>query len=419
MFRRTLGAAVAVALLTTGLSYAAIERPREGCTRRVVDGENDAKYSLSTTGNVRDPRDPSVPAIDIVSVTLRHTEAAFEVHLRLKDLSGAFQPHETAYRYDVRFKNGDGTEILLQAMRSNATWDGTPARATGASQYPQGQFTVGTSVPTKFTDVAADVDATTGWIVFTVPAAEFAKAFSGGVSDGAALTGITADTFAYIPGTGAGVIRPADTASSADPLQGTYRVGEDPCFGPPPAVLSTTLTAPRVPFGDATALSAKLVSEAGAPLAGKPVRFAVTGEPVRTATTDANGVARTSFTPTQPAKAYPLTISFAGDATDGRVTLSGLSVTVVAEATRLAALKAVKTSVTGRTVSTTLTDDDGKALGRQQVAWYAGSKKLATTATTARGVATYKGAKAGQTLVAKFGGLTGRYAASASRPRKV
>jgi hypothetical protein len=416
MFRRTLGAAGAVALLATGVATA-VERPRESCARRVVDDEGDAKYTLSSVGNLKDPRDPSVAAIDVLSVTLRHTGTVFEAHLRLKDLAAAFQQHETAYRWDVRFKTADDTEVLFQTMRTNETWDNTPLRATGASQYPRGQFAVG-STTTNFTDVLADVDPATGWIVFTVPAAEFAKAFSGG-AEGATVTGITAETFAYIPGTGASAIRAADTATSTEPARGTWRVGDDYCFGPPPAALTTTLTAPKVAYGDALPLTATLRNEAGQPLAGKRVTFAVSGERVLTATTDAQGLARAVYTPAKPAGRYPLTVEFAGDATDGKARLAAPPVTVVTEATRLSALTVKKTSASGRAVGTTLTDDDGKPLGGQPVVWYAAGKKAATTTTNARGVATWTGAKAGQSVVARFAGAAGRYAAAASKARTV
>ena len=419
MTRRTLGLTLAVALLATGgVSSADVERPRDVCPRRVTDIEDDAKYTLSSTGDLKDPRDPSVAAIDITSVTLRHTADALEAHLKVKSMAAAFASHETAYRYDVKFESADGTAFLLQAMRTNGTWDATPAKATGSSQYPLGQFTVGTTI-TKFVGVTAPVDPATSWVVFSVPKAEFAKAFPTGVSDGTVLKAISAETFAYIPGTGAAAIRQADTASATDPLQNTYKVGDDYCFGPPPAVLTTTLTAPKVSYSDSIPLSATLKSEAGTALAGKSVQFAVAGEPVRTATTNASGVATTTYTPTRPAGTYALTITFAGDATDGRTQLTGISVTVRTEPTKLAALKSTKTSATARTVTTTLSDDDSHVLAGHKVEWWANGKKMTTTNTDSKGRATYKGAKAGQTIVAKYAGVTGKYVATSSKALKL
>jgi hypothetical protein len=416
MFRRVLGAAVAATLLAAGAA-AAFERPRDGCARQVADPEGDAKYTLSTTGNVKDPRDQSVDALDVRGVAVRHAGDVFEAHVRLKSLSGAFGAHETAYRYDVKFQNADGTKMVLQAMRTNTTWDATPAKASGGSGYPEGSYTVGQTI-TKFVGVKSDIDAAGGWVTITVPKDEFAKAFSAGVSQGTAVTGITAETYAYIPGTGAAAVRLADTATSADPAQSTYRVGDDYCFGPPPAALTTTLTAPRVAYGDSVALQATLRNEAGEALAGKTVQFSVAGV-TRPATTNAGGVATTTFTPAKAAGRYPLTITFPGDETDGRATLTGVSVTVVAETTRLAALKATRTSATARSVTTTLTDDDGRAVPGQKVEWWAGGKRVATTTTDTKGRTTYAGARSGQSVVAKHPGVAGRYLASASRPLTV
>jgi hypothetical protein len=417
---RTLGAVLAVAALLApgGVATADPEHPRAACAQRVNDAEGDGKYTLSTTGNVKDPRDPSVDAIDVTSVTLRYTGDALEAHLRLKSLAGAFGTYETAYRYDVTFASADGTTFLLQAMRDSPTWGPTPAKATGSSQYPLASFTVGATT-TRFTGVTAPVDVAGGWVVISVPAAELAKAFGTPVGAGTTLTGVSAQTYAYIPGTGAAAIRPADVATSAEAAQSTYTVGDDYCFGPPPASLATTLTAPRVAYGDGVPLSATLTSEAGTPLAGKPVRFAVAGEPVRTATTGANGVATVTFVSTGPAGAYPLTISFDGDATDGHATFRGVSVTVVAEKTRLAVLTWTRTSATARTVTTVLSDDDGHVLAGQKVEWWVNGKRVTTTTTTSRGKAAFTGAKAGQSVVAKYAGVTGKYVATVTKAAKV
>jgi hypothetical protein len=139
---------------------------------------------------------------------------------------------------------------------------------------------------------------------------------------------------------------------------------------------------------------------------------------VRTGTTDANGLAAVSYLPGRAAGTYPLVITFAGDATDGRATLRGPTVTVLVEGTGLAALKSARNG-TARTVTTTLTDDDAHAVAGQPVEWWANGKRVATTTTDAHGKATYAKAAAGQSVVAKYPGLTGKYAAATTKALKV
>lgn len=415
MIRRLLGAALLTVLVTAGASSAATERPRAGCTRGLTDVEGDGKYSLSS--GVNDPRNTSTDAIDITNVTMRYTGTAFEVHLKAKSMTAAFGAHETAYRWDVTFENANGAKMSVAAMRTNGVYDTvSTTKAPNADSYPNGKFTIGTAT-TGFTGTTANVDTATGWVVWTIPAEEFAKAFTGPV-DGAQLTKVAAQSYAYIPGVGTATTREADAATSTDPAQSTYTVGDDYCFGPPPAVLTSTLNAPKVAFGDSIPLTATLKSDAGTALAGKQVQFAVTGEPVKTGTTNAAGLATVSFTPAKGAGTYPLTITFAGDATDGKAKLTGINVTVLVETTKLAAIKATSTSATARTVTTTLTDNDAKPV-TGKVEWWANGKKVATTSTDGKGKATYKGAKAGQTIVAKYAGIAGKYAPSASKPLKL
>jgi large repetitive protein len=66
-------------------------------------------------------------------------------------------------------------------------------------------------------------------------------------------------------------------------------------------------------YDDPAALAARLTrTDDGAPVAGKLVAFAMGAESC-SQTTDANGVAACSVTPSEPAGTYPLTASFAGD----------------------------------------------------------------------------------------------------------
>jgi hypothetical protein len=421
MSRRLAGTTFVTVTLLAGApsSFAAVDHPRTVCAQRVSDADGDGKYAFYGTGgtNVNDPRNVSIDALDIVSVTLRHTAAGMEAHLKIKNLTGAFSAYETGYRYDVTFENADGAKFLLQALRPNPQWSAVSLLAVPTPNiYPRGSYSVGATT-TGFTGVTNDIDVAGGWIVVTVPGDQFDKAFSTPVTDGVRLTKIAAATFAYLPAVvGFTYTRPADTTLASDVA---YTVGDDFCFGPPPAALSA-FGAPDLQVSDSTTFTATLVSEAGEKLAGKTVEFTVAGEPgmPRKGVTDANGVARATYTATLPAGSYPVTVVFPGDETDGKARLTG-TVGVTAEGTKFGPLKVAKPTATTRTVTAPLLDDDNHPVGAQKVDWYVNGKKVATVATDAKGQSVYKGAKQGQTVQARFAGVPGRYLASVSKTAKV
>lgn len=428
MFRRTLGSTAAVALIVTaGVSFAAVEAPRAGCARLLTDIPGDARYTISTTGNVADPRNQSIDGLDIETVTLRDTATDIEGYLKIKTGSPSFAAYEMAYRYDVLFKNGDGTTFVVGAMLASPTVTSAPAgqrqtMAAGYSEYPKFWYQfAGSTLWNKISPekIKAEVDTATGWIAVRVPKEEMAKGFvATTLGPGTRFTDITAETYAVIPGSGAAVNRIADTASSTDPVTNTYRVGDPYCFGPPPATLTIGAPTYRVQFGDGVAVSAKLLNEAGNPVAGKTVSFSIPGDTAKTAVTNASGVATATFVTSRPAATYPLTATFAGDTTDGKATATG-SLIVSTEVTKLAPLKSTRTSSTGRSVTTALTDDDGKPVTGQRIDWYVNGKKVASSTTDGAGKVTYKGAKAGQTVQAKYAGTTGKYRSATGAPLKV
>jgi hypothetical protein len=419
MSRRAVVPALAAALAATAPSaFAAVEHPRAACAQRVNDAEGDGKYALYGVGstNVNDPRDPSVDALDIVNVNLRYTAGGMETHLKVKGLGGAFGAHETGYRYDVAFESADGTKFLFQALRTNPQWDAVSLLKTPTpANYPGATYTVG-STATRFTGVTGEVDVASGWIVVTVPAAEFGKAFGDAVKDGVTLTKVSAATFAYLPAViGFTYTRPADSTLASDQ---SYTVGDDFCFGPPPAALGA-FGAADVQFTDATTLTATLKGEAGDAIEGKTVEFAVAGEPGAPlrGVTDADGVARVTYKPSLPAGTYPVNVVFPGDETDGRARLTG-SVVVKAEGTRFGPLKVGKPSSTTRTVTATLLDDDKHAVNGQKVEWWVNGKRAATLATDGKGVSVFKAAKPGQSVQAKLVAVAGRFLAAAAGPVK-
>jgi hypothetical protein len=163
----------------------------------------------------------------------------------------------------------------------------------------------------------------------------------------------------------------------------------------------------KTQFSDAAAVKAKLVSAAGAPLVGKTVTFTLAGK-TATGTTGADGVASATLDPGVVAgTAYTLVAAFAGDSSAGAATVS-TPFTVTVEATKLT-LKVVK-SGSARTVYATLKDDDGKALAGQPVTWYINGKKISTPTTNSAGQVVLKTAKPTQTVMAKFAGVSGKYA---------
>ena len=154
----------------------------------------------------------------------------------------------------------------------------------------------------------------------------------------------------------------------------------------------------------------------------KQVDFAITGDPAgtKTGTTDANGVATVTIATGLKASGtpYPVTVTFAGDATDGKAKLTG-TILVTPEKTVFAPLAVARPSATTRTVTATLTDDDKKPLAAQKVEWLVNGKKVATLTTDAKGKSVYKGAKPGQLVQARFVAVSGKYLGALSNKPKV
>jgi uncharacterized repeat protein (TIGR01451 family) len=140
-------------------------------------------------------------------------------------------------------------------------------------------------------------------------------------------------------------------------------------------VQPTTLTVSPATgdFADATTVSAVLtLSTTSAPIAGKSVTLTLNGVESCTATTDATGTAACAVTPGEPAGTYPLTASFAGDATYGASNGSSTFV-VTLEETALSYTGDVS-AVNGQpmTLSGVLTTD-GAPLSGRTVAFALGS----------------------------------------------
>jgi hypothetical protein len=85
-------------------------------------------------------------------------------------------------------------------------------------------------------------------------------------------------------------------------------------------------------FNDPATVAAVLTDSTG-PLAGRTVTFSLNGAETCSGTTNASGAASCSLTPHEPAGSYPLTASFAGDATDLGATATATFVVTLEETT--------------------------------------------------------------------------------------
>jgi hypothetical protein len=413
------GIATAVlATVATGLVPAsaatAPELPRAVCTHRVADSTGDAFFDPGGT-TVADGVTGPVPAADITGLDLRVTGDAVEAFLGIVSLpaNGSGMPaYSGTYRYLVTF-TAKGKAVTLGAELVNPTW--TSAKPSDSASYPMAN--VGTThVAGATAGFYPGAGANPGYVGWVLPRAAFETLLGAPLADGDTITALYGKTESHAPG--AGTSSPLDdtTVPAADAV---WTVGDDYCFGAPPAQLSD-ITLPDTQYGDTAELDAVLSDEDGAGLAGKPVTFAFGGTsiaPVR-ATTDADGVASVMWPVSVPAGTYTVTVAFAGDAEAGKAKDTG-TMTITVERTSFGPLAVARTNNTARTVTATLLDDDKKPVAGQKVDWYVNGKKVATVPTAAAGKSVYKGAKAGQTVQAKFAGAAGRYVAAASKPAKV
>jgi hypothetical protein len=117
-------------------------------------------------------------------------------------------------------------------------------------------------------------------------------------------------------------ISPVDQTVSDVPV--TVSFGGDVFNSPATTTTSAVVTEPTTltvhsstgDFADATTVSGVLTdTNTNKPISGEPVKLTLDNKESCTATTDASGTASCSLTPSEPAATYPLTGTFAGDAT--------------------------------------------------------------------------------------------------------
>lgn len=414
MFRRTTIASVAAACMLSGLAGANAdvtgnpppsEMPRAACPRRLVDPEGDAKWPAALGPNAQ-----AMDGLDINGVLLRLTPDQLQVFMSVKDLVEPARMPLTAgaFGYNTTFKFGDILFTFKYMEKSSqAPWSSDPTASTG---YPVGG--TGTGGATPLPGRTGDAYYDTNFVVFTAPRSSVEAVVQAPIVDTNQFTSITATAIHYIDQSQT-IVDTLDVPAA----QAAYTVGDDYCFGAPPGTLSDLVT-PAAVFTDPVTLSAKLVNEAGAPVAGKPVRFTVAGEKAPlTGTTNADGVATVSYAPALGAGTYAVEALFAGDTEVGKAKLAG-TIVVTAETSAFGPLAVARPSATTRTLIATLADNDKHLVAGQKVDWYVNGKKLATVATDSKGRSVYKGAKPGQTVQAKYVGLAGKYTAAASKAVK-
>jgi hypothetical protein len=418
MFRRsTVLAAVAACALagmpgahaafpTTG-NPAPAEMPRANCSHRLIDPENDAKWPAQA-GTQAQP----VDGTDINGVLLRLTPEQLQVFVSLKKLSapGSMPLTASAFAYEVTFKYGTtGFYFGLMENNTQAPWSAAP---TASTSYPRAN--TGATLSTEMAGATADMYVDKNYVVWTVARSSIETAVGGPIADGDQFTNVTAQTLHFV-----GSTKSTDDSLDVTAANAKFTVGDDYCFGAPPATLSD-LVAPTAVYTDPVTLSAKLVNEAGAPVAGKPVQFTVAGEAPLTGTTGDDGIAKVTYVPTKVgAGTYAVNVLFPGDAEVGKAKLTGGTIVVTTETAVFGALKVAKPSATTRTVTATLLDNDKRPIAGQKVDWYVNGKKVATYVTNSKGQSVYKAAKPTQTVLAKFAGVAGKYTAAAAKAVKV
>lgn len=425
MSRRVVGSTLVAASLLIGTNgaLAAYQAPLADCAT-VKDGTSDAilDYSPVPTQSEPDPRGASASnsSVDITGVTMRVTDDRVLAYMKVNHIN-AFSPQEAAFEYDITIVKGvkklSATSFL---DNSNPAYDNAPSKQSKAGNPRVTAQTGATGAPADLKDVKGEIDSTRNLVVVSMARAEVEAFLGAPIMDGDqfALSGATAVTIGpYLVG---GSRHKADFAPDnvgTNPgTPGTYTVGQDDCFAPAKLVVNAV----KVQYGDVTTLVAALTDDTGAKLADRTVHFSVAGDTreLATATTDDEGIAKLPYTALVSVGAHAITATFGGDDVAGRGVGTAM-LTASLETAKLGALGVGKAG-TGRSITVTLTDDDRTPIAGQKVDWYVNGRKAGTTTTASNGkTAAFKGAKAGQTVQAKFAGVPGKYGTAASPATKV
>lgn len=394
--------------------------PRLGCTHAINDAPGDAHPDFTGLGS--SPL-PSNDGLDLEMADVRLTATQLQVFLAIKRIPAptAMAANEETYRYSINFAYG-GKTFLYGIEQVNPTW---PAQAlpTDSKDYPKMNMGVTPEQDLKASSTAVIRPGTApdpSWIIFTSPRDKIEQILGAPIPDGAPFTNVSVSTQVYtspeLHSTNDGLDK------TLTPTQDSFVVGGDIgdwCFGPPPTFIqSVSVAAAQVT--DATKMSATLLDENGKALPGKTLSFTIGDRKgTATATTDANGRATATYGPIRlPAGTYPVTVSFAGEQAQRASTAAG-TLKVSAEGTVFKPLKVAKPSVKTRLVTATLVDNDGHPVAGVPFTWWINGKKAASAKTASNGTAVLKSAKPGQTVQAKFAGISGMYLAANSKAARV
>lgn len=328
---------------------------------------------------------PNDPDLDIVAVTGRTTEEALAGHLQIDKLgSRPALPVFSGHRFEYQFTVGEKVVLL----RANETGEGVG-------------LVNGTTAPDL--KVTAVFDVVSSQVVLSVDRESLATVLGGTVPDGSFLTALTGRSAAR---TAAPVLSPADTATSEDPVRGTYTVGDNTCFAPK---LSVSLPG-EVQTSDRAPVSVSMTTSDGRAAAGQRVTARIGDGRAVSATSDKQGNVTLLVPVTDAAGTHLLFVRSRGSAGSGELS-SPLD--VVVERTVL------RTGVAGsgptRTVTATLTDDDRprRALAGQRLVFrFADSSVSAVTDSTGRASARVP---AGSVVEVAYAGRRGFLTAATAR----
>ncbi|HVF04915.1 MAG TPA: hypothetical protein VNA20_08755 [Frankiaceae bacterium] len=364
-----------------------IPQPAVDCTPNITDAADDG--TPKGPGDVGTGNDASLDVRSVVFNSTPQHLMAYVTVAALADKPANYQGD----RFEVGFKAGTkaytfsaGRAGLGRSLNMPAPTRGTVDGAADEKLAVRGVF-----------------DQPKNTVVILIDRAALNTVNGSAVADGTTLTEVVVTTAGAQPG----MYLTADRAEATAEADRVYKVGDNPCFGPPKSKLVNT-GAVTTQFGDAAAVAAKLTTEAGEALAGKTVRFQL-GAVSTTATTGSDGVAEATLASPLVAGAYNLVASFAGDASAKTSSLT-TPFTIAQEKTKIT-LSVVK-SGTKRTVTAKLVDDDGKVLAAQPVAWFINNKASGAPKTNSAGVVTLTTAKPTQTVKAVFTAVAGKYVGS-------
>jgi FKBP-type peptidyl-prolyl cis-trans isomerase 2 len=348
------------------------------------------------------------PDLDATGIAIGTSAAELTAAIRLDALK-ALPAKGNGHQFQVTFTHNAKT-ITLYTLQADSTMTQVrsvqEAAGSASGFVPATGGMVGTAVEPKLT-VSSTYDTARSLVILKVDR-ESLETVTGKPIEGATLTNVTGTTYMLLAN---GNKLTADTVQAT---VATYAVGDNKCFPPPPSKLEN-FSDDTVQYGDQAEVVTQLTNDLDEALEGKTVTFSVGAKKV-TAVTDEEGVATAMFDPGALAGHVNLITTFAGDDEAAAVTLSSPLI-VTQEKTKTTATAG--RSGTKRTVTAKVLDDDNHPVAGQTVTFLVGTKKLGTAKTSSAGIAVFSGGTAGQTIVASFTAVSGKYLASKAPGVKV